>query len=68
MAQSFDLFGIKKQKTQINELQQQIRELRAENQKLGTKLDRRAEKTKMAIARKQEVEERLNHLKTNLRH
>ncbi len=60
MAQSFDLFGIKKQKTQIKELQQQIRELRAENQKLGTKLDRRAEKTKMAIARKQDVEERLN--------
>jgi len=60
MAQSFDLFGNKKYKTRISELEQQIGELRAENQKLKTRVDKRGEKTKTAIARKQEVEEVLN--------
>ena len=60
MAQSFDLFGNKRYKTRISELEQQTRELRAENEKLKTRLDKRGEKTKTAIARKQEVEEVLN--------
>jgi hypothetical protein len=60
MAQSFDLFGNKKHKTRISELEQQIRELSAENQKLKTRVDKRGEKTKTAVARKQEVEEVLN--------
>ncbi|MEA1943987.1 MAG: Vms1/Ankzf1 family peptidyl-tRNA hydrolase [Euryarchaeota archaeon] len=60
MTQLFDLFANKKYKTQISELQQQVEELRADNQKLETKLDKRIEKTKIAIARKQEVEEMLN--------
>ncbi|MEA3282936.1 MAG: Vms1/Ankzf1 family peptidyl-tRNA hydrolase [Euryarchaeota archaeon] len=60
MAQSFDLFGNKKHKTRISELEQQIGELRTENQKLKTKVDKRGEKTKTAVARKQEVEEVLN--------
>jgi len=60
MAQSFDLFGNKKYKTRISELEQQIGELRAENEKLETRVDKRGEKTKTAIARKQEVEEVLN--------
>jgi hypothetical protein len=60
MAQSFDLFGNKKYKTLISELEQQIGELSAENRKLKTRVDKRGEKTKTAIARKQEVEEVLN--------
>ncbi len=60
MAQSFDLFGNKKYKARISELEQQIRGLRAENQKLKARVDKRGEKTKTAIARKQEVEEVLN--------
>lgn len=60
MTQSFDLFGNKKYKTRISELEQQIGELRAENRKLKTRVDKRGEKTKTAIARKQEVEEVLN--------
>lgn len=60
MTQSFDLFGNKKYKTRISELEQQIRKLHAENQKLKTRVDKRGEKTKTAIARKQEVEEVLN--------
>jgi len=60
MAQSFDLFGNKKHKTRIGELEQQIGELHAENQKLKTIIDKRDEKTKTAVARKQEVEEVLN--------
>ena len=60
MAQSLDLFGTRKHKAQISELQQQIEELRAENRKLETQLDKRSKKTKTAIARKQEVEEILN--------
>ena len=60
MAQLLDLFANKKYKTRISELQQQIEELQRENQKLETKLDKRIEKTKTAIARKQEVEEMLN--------
>ncbi len=60
MTQSFDLFGNKKYKTQISELEQQTRGLHAENQKLKTRADKMGEKTKTAIARKQEVEEVLN--------
>lgn len=60
MAQSFDLFGNKKHKTRIGELEQQIRELHAENQKLKTRVDKRDKKTKTAVTRKQEVEEVLN--------
>jgi len=60
MAQSFDLFGNKKYKTRISELEQQIGGLRAENQKLNARVDKRGEKTKTATARKQEVEEILN--------
>ncbi len=60
MAQSFDLFGNKKYKARISELEQQTRGLRAENQKLKARVDKRGEKTKNAIARKQEVEEVLN--------
>jgi len=60
MAQSFDLFGNKKYKARISDLEQQTRELRAENEKLKTRVDKRGEKTKTAIARKQEVEEVLN--------
>ena len=41
-------------------MEQQTRELHAENQKLKTRVDKRGEKTKTAIARKQEVEEVLN--------
>ncbi len=60
MAQSFDLFGNKKYKARISDLEQQTRELRAENEKLKTRVDKRGEKTKTAITRKQEVEEVLN--------
>ncbi len=60
MAQSLDLFGTRKHKARISELQQQIEELRAENRKLETQLDKRSKKTKTATARKQEVEEILN--------
>ena len=60
MAQSFDLFGNKKYKTRISELEQQTQELRAENRKLTTMADKKSEKTKTAVARKQEVEEILN--------
>lgn len=62
MAQLFDLFGKKDReyRTQISELQHQIEELHAENQKSKIKLDKKAEKARDAIARKQEVEEILN--------
>ena len=60
MARSLDLFGTKRYKNQIGELEQHIAQLRAENRKLGIRLDKRDEKTKAAIARKQEAEEMLN--------
>ncbi len=63
MAQLFDLFGKKgrEHKSRTDELQRQIDRLSAENQKLKTKLDKKDEKTKDALTRKQEVEEILNH-------
>ena len=63
MAQLFDLFGKKdrEHKSRTDELQRQIDQLSAENQKLKTRLDKKDEKTKDALTRKQEVEEILNH-------
>ena len=63
MVQLFDLFGKKdrEHKSQIDELQRQIDQLSAENQKLKIRLDKKDEKTRDALTRKQEVEEILNH-------
>ncbi len=59
----FDLFGKKdrEHKSRTDEFQRQIDQLSAENQKLKTRLDKKDEKTKDALTRKQEVEEILNH-------